>query len=314
MLHVYRSFHISLHTIHYVRLQFDTNKYSAHCVVALLLSPCCMIDISSYLDGVKDGEIALNARQRSTGSFTLNQAVRASVFVPDEAVALSTMTVAVDLLGKKETKQSLTIEELSTSFKQQFLNQIFTGRQQFVMDFSGLKLDLYIEGFEHVSLTDGASAGSKAASSSLLRGQLLKVTTLKFRKSSTSSNNITFVGDSGTVERNDSLFRGDFNFEALGIGGLDEQFKKMFRTAFASRIYPGITKRLGKNHIRGILLYGPPGIECYDVKLTSTFLDIPIYLMFFIFHISGFFCTVFPTSRLRQDFDCASNRQGAECS
>ena len=31
----------------------------------------------------------------------------------------------------------------------------------------------------------------------------------------------------------------DFNFESMGIGGLDEQFKKMFRTAFASRIFPG---------------------------------------------------------------------------
>ena len=67
------------------------------------------------------------------------------------------------------------------------------------------------------------------------------------------------TGAANSTGRNDSLFRSDFNFEQMGIGGLDEQFKKMFRTAFASRIFPGLVKQLGINHIRGILLYGPPG-------------------------------------------------------
>ena len=52
----------------------------------------------------------------------------------------------------------------------------------------------------------------------------------------------------------------EFNFEALGIGGLDMQFEQIFRRAFASRVFPpAVVERLGIRHVRGVLLYGPPG-------------------------------------------------------
>jgi len=52
----------------------------------------------------------------------------------------------------------------------------------------------------------------------------------------------------------------DFNFEELGIGGLDTQFQAIFRRAFASRIFPPqLVNKLGIKHVRGILLFGPPG-------------------------------------------------------
>jgi vesicle-fusing ATPase len=57
-----------------------------------------------------------------------------------------------------------------------------------------------------------------------------------------------------------SIFKTEFNFKELGIGGLDKQFEVIFRRAFASRAIPtNICKDLGINHVRGILLYGPPG-------------------------------------------------------
>ena len=52
----------------------------------------------------------------------------------------------------------------------------------------------------------------------------------------------------------------EFNFEKLGIGGLDNQFEQIFRRAFASRVFPpSVVERLGIRHVRGVLLYGPPG-------------------------------------------------------
>ena len=52
----------------------------------------------------------------------------------------------------------------------------------------------------------------------------------------------------------------EFNFEKLGIGGLDDQFEQIFRRAFASRVFPpSVVERLGIRHVRGVLLYGPPG-------------------------------------------------------
>ena len=57
-----------------------------------------------------------------------------------------------------------------------------------------------------------------------------------------------------------SIFKSEFNFKELGIGGLDKQFEIIFRRAFASRAIPtNICKDLGINHVKGILLYGPPG-------------------------------------------------------
>lgn len=52
----------------------------------------------------------------------------------------------------------------------------------------------------------------------------------------------------------------DFNFEAIGIGGLDLEFKTMFRRAFTSRLWSTKTRNiLGISHAKGVLLYGPPG-------------------------------------------------------
>ena len=46
----------------------------------------------------------------------------------------------------------------------------------------------------------------------------------------------------------------------MGIGGLDNEFNAIFRRAFASRIFPpSIVEKLGIQHVKGILLFGPPG-------------------------------------------------------
>lgn len=51
-----------------------------------------------------------------------------------------------------------------------------------------------------------------------------------------------------------------FQLENLGIGGLKEQFGKVFQRAFASRMLPpSALERLGIKHVKGVLLYGPPG-------------------------------------------------------
>lgn len=194
-------------------------------------------------------DIALNVKQRNSGSFTLSQRVSVTLFLPNAQNSLATITILADLLGKQKTpaKVELDGEELSKSFKLQFANQVFSFRQQLVMDFMGTKLDLSIETFNGVI--------GKAP----ILGQILLATDITWKKSPKSDNNIVFLGTGGTAMRNDSLFRQDFNFADLGIGGLDEQFQKMFRTAFATRIFPGVVKQLGINHVRGILLYGPPG-------------------------------------------------------
>lgn len=57
-----------------------------------------------------------------------------------------------------------------------------------------------------------------------------------------------------------SVINPDWDFGKMGIGGLDKQFNAIFRRAFASRVFPPeIIEQLGCKHVKGILLYGPPG-------------------------------------------------------
>lgn len=175
------------------------------------------------------------------------------MFVPSADVALAGISISLDLLVKKAGSPSITIDcdELSAAFKTQFGNQVFCARQQLAMDYNGLKLDLVVDSFEHADLNVQSAAPKN-------RGQVLMGTIISFKKMPGAMTPIILTGSNGP-SRNDSLFRKDFNFESMGIGGLGDQFQTMFRRAFASRIFPGLVKQLGINHVRGILLYGPPG-------------------------------------------------------
>ncbi|XP_028057713.1 vesicle-fusing ATPase-like isoform X3 [Camellia sinensis] len=64
-----------------------------------------------------------------------------------------------------------------------------------------------------------------------------------------------------------NIFREGFNMESLdevlislGIGGMTSQVAQILQSAFGSRMVPpSLAKRLNLKHVRGMLLYGPPG-------------------------------------------------------
>lgn len=57
-----------------------------------------------------------------------------------------------------------------------------------------------------------------------------------------------------------SLFDPNWDFESMGIGGLNKEFNDIFRRAFASRVFSSeLSEELGYKHVKGILLFGPPG-------------------------------------------------------
>ena len=97
-------------------------------------------------------------------------------------------------------------------------------------------------------------------------------------------NNIDIITDCEPgFKSSDMLFKGEFDFKQMGIGGLDKQFEIVFRRAFSSRLIPdNVLKNLGINHVRGIMLHGPPGcgktliarqigkiLNCHEPKIVT---------------------------------------------
>lgn len=55
------------------------------------------------------------------------------------------------------------------------------------------------------------------------------------------------TGKAKTKENRQSIINPDWNFEKMGIGGLDKEFSDIFRRAFASRVFPPeIVEQMGE--------------------------------------------------------------------
>ena len=201
------------------------------------------------------GDLAMNGLQRKSGPFTLSQVLPTTIFRAAMDVAVTSITIQLDLLKKDEKAPTKTFEceELSESFKLQFCGQIFAKNQELAMDFIGEKVTVLIETFEHAALGAGQPAGNNSN-----RAQVIQSTEIHWKKRTGTKSAIQFKGGSAQ-SRNDNLFKSDFDFSKMGIGGLGGEFQTIFRRAFAPRIFPGLVKELGMNFVRGMLLYGPPG-------------------------------------------------------
>ena len=69
--------------------------------------------------------------------------------------------------------------------------------------------------------------------------------------------NLNFIG-SKLLKRD--LFKEDYKFEEIGIGGLNNELLRIFQRALSTRAFsPQVAEKLGVKHVKGILLYGPPG-------------------------------------------------------
>mmetsp|Transcript_31959 Transcript_31959/g.76317 ORF Transcript_31959/g.76317 Transcript_31959/m.76317 type:complete len:738 (+) Transcript_31959:77-2290(+) len=210
-------------------------------------------------DAVPDDKIALNGLQRRYAQLSLANKVEVRPFVPPPTYALAAMEVSVDLLQKKSASgnapREVDTDRLASDFLLNYEGQVFEAGQSVVMDFEGTKLQL------EVSILNQLDANGGASEEAAQVGQLLGPTMLAFSRPQ-GSNLVALVGDkvAGGSGAANTIFLSDFDFAKLGIGGLDSEFNQIFRRAFASRIWPAhIIKQMGIHHVRGMLLFGPPG-------------------------------------------------------
>ncbi|XP_029978120.1 vesicle-fusing ATPase [Sphaeramia orbicularis] len=208
---------------------------------------------------VNAGTIAFSLPQRKWAGLSIGQGVEVTNYKFDKSKqCISTMTVEIDFLQKKNAdSNSYDSEEMARLFVQHFNNQAFSLQQQVLFSFCDKLFGLVIKDIEAMdpSILKGDHVPGR---NRRLRSFAAGNSQVIFEKSEASS--MTLIGKAKTRESRQSIISPDWNFEKMGIGGLDKEFSDIFRRAFASRVFPpDIVEQMGCKHVKGILLYGPPG-------------------------------------------------------
>ncbi|XP_077358191.1 vesicle-fusing ATPase-like [Festucalex cinctus] len=209
---------------------------------------------------VSMGSIAFSLPQRKWAGLSIGQEVEVSNYTFDKSKqCISAMTVEIDFLQKKNADSNpYDSDVMANDFIQQFNHQAFTTGQQMVFKFGDKPLDVLVKDMEGMDPSILKGDQSSVKKPKIAIGLLLANSQVIFEKAESSS--MTLIGKSKTRESRQSIISPDWNFEKMGIGGLDKEFSDIFRRAFASRVFPpDIVEQMGCKHVKGILLYGPPG-------------------------------------------------------
>ncbi|RVE59905.1 hypothetical protein OJAV_G00193500 [Oryzias javanicus] len=208
---------------------------------------------------VSSGSIAFSLPQRKWAGIVLGDDFKVTNYKFDKSKdCISVMTMEIDFLQKKFIDSSpFDSDKMASELVQRFDNQAFTVGQQLVFSFADKLFNLVVKEIE--AMDAGILKGERHAGTSKKKiGLLLANSQVIFEKSENSA--VVLIGKSKTREARQSIISPDWNFEKMGIGGLDKEFSDIFRRAFASRVFPpDIIEQMGCKHVKGILLYGPPG-------------------------------------------------------
>uniref|UniRef100_A0A8C1A039 Vesicle-fusing ATPase n=2 Tax=Castor canadensis TaxID=51338 RepID=A0A8C1A039_CASCN len=209
---------------------------------------------------VLPGSIAFSLPQRKWAGLSIGQEIEVSSYTFDKAKqCIGTMTIEIDFLQKKNIDSNpYDTDKMAAEFIQQFNNQAFSVGQQLVFSFNEKLFGLLVKDIEAMdpSILKGEPATGKRQKIEV--GLVVGNSQVTFEKAENSSLNL--IGKAKTKENRQSIINPDWNFEKMGIGGLDKEFSDIFRRAFASRVFPPeIVEQMGCKHVKGILLYGPPG-------------------------------------------------------
>jgi vesicle-fusing ATPase len=199
---------------------------------------------------VATGTVALNSFQRTSLNASLKEVVTISPYVPKPKsyVYAAKMNFLVGFTNKK-TENTYKVDVLDKVLKSSYKSHYFSVGQEFIAECEGVNLRFIVS---EVYCLDIEEIDENMTAKELDQGILMSKTLTNFSKIKDSP--IKIQG------QNRSSFTPHFNFEKMGIGGLNKEFEHIFRRAFASRVYPAeVVANLGIQHVKGMLLYGPPG-------------------------------------------------------
>ena len=200
-------------------------------------------------EGIKAGTVGLSTPQRTALGLELSAPMRATPYRPSIDQQLS--TIRLSCAPYRKGPLTIDAQQLADHLARKYSGQVYVVGQKIMCALDSKQLlILTVDGMDFTS--------GQSSHLGQLHGGLTKV--LPFKGCS----NPDFKVEKEPIEargvQQQSLFTSDFDFAKLGIGGLGNEFDTIFRRAFASRIYPAhIIQQMGISHVRGMLLYGPPG-------------------------------------------------------
>lgn len=209
---------------------------------------------------VNRGHIAFNLSSRKWGGLTTNSDIEAAPYKFDmKSQLLNSITFTVDFASRQNApvNTEFNTEDMAKQFSLDFNGQAFTYGQlfgfAFLLNNKRVILELKVKDLQAISIDE-----SNVETSSIEIGLTTSNTVFLFEKAE--SSDIRLIGGMTGKVSAPQIFTSNLDFSSLGIGGLSEQFNRIFRRAFASRLLPpDFAQAIGEHHVRGILLYGPPG-------------------------------------------------------
>jgi vesicle-fusing ATPase len=247
--------------------------YAGHGIEPLNNSTAYLVAVNGHpyaVEGhpeIDEGQIGLNGLQRRYAKLSLAASVTMQPLQPYPPAPLAELELAVDTLSKtkrdpKAKPKDIDSERLAQTVLLILEDQVLEIGQVMALDFEGTKLECTVKNMG--SLADlKKKKKDETATSTTTMGQLLAPTYVCFSRAEGCTAIVLtgeHVAEGAGGGQAQNIFLNDFDFEKLGIGGLDAEFNRIFRRAFASRIWPPhIIQQMGIAHVRGMLLYGPPG-------------------------------------------------------
>mmetsp|Transcript_33212 Transcript_33212/g.93107 ORF Transcript_33212/g.93107 Transcript_33212/m.93107 type:complete len:736 (+) Transcript_33212:146-2353(+) len=220
------------------------------------------IEIMGYVYSVRahkavtEGQMGINAIQRRAMSLAIKQSVVVKSFHTDKDMLLHTVNIELDFLNQNHVTTEPFDTNSMTKAMSLFHTQVFSKGQRFLLDVHGTRMIAKVIAMQTLSVNNLKRKSGDAVVDAT-QGVLMESTSCLFSKAQGSRLVIKGGGSSGSQP---GIIRADFDFENIGIGGMDKEFMEIFRRAFSSRFFsPSIMEKMGIKHVKGILLYGPPG-------------------------------------------------------
>ncbi|CAH8866669.1 unnamed protein product [Trichobilharzia szidati] len=219
-------------------------------------------------EGVPQGKVAFGLAQRKWGNISLDEPLDVQPHTFNLArECLGSAVLAVDFNNKKmSTSEPLDSDRMALEFSMQFADTPLTVGQLILFRFNKKLFQIEVKKLSRYTTKALSMDGGDMDNSKI--GMLTGNTVIRWErqpdskllligKAALDGDGASALGGGGGYQ---SIINPNWDFNQMGIGGLDKEFSAIFRRTFASRMFPpAVGKQLGLKHVRGILLYGPPG-------------------------------------------------------